>query len=47
MSNPDHKDHAAARKLFVKPELRVLDVKSTRTGPAPDPTELDPFLQMS
>ena len=35
------------RKPFVKPELRVLDVKQTQTGVAPDPNELNPFLQLS
>ena len=40
-------DNQAAKKTFVKPELRVLDVKGTETGMTPDPTEFDPFLNMS
>lgn len=35
------------RKTFVKPELRVLDVKGTETGPVPDPSEFPGILQMS
>ena len=35
------------RKTFVKPELRVLDVKGTETGPFPDPFEFPTILQAS
>ena len=36
-----------AKKAFVKPELHVLDVKGTATGPFPDPSEFPTILQMS
>lgn len=35
------------KKRFVKPELRVLDVKGTETGPTPDPSEFPGILNMS
>ncbi|WP_298469432.1 hypothetical protein [uncultured Erythrobacter sp.] len=35
------------KKRFVKPELRVLDVKGTKTGPFPDPSEFPGILNMS
>lgn len=37
----------SARKAFVKPELRVLDVKGTETGPVLDPSEFPGILQAS
>ena len=47
MSNKSDVRQAAARKTFIKPELRVLDVKGTETGPFPDPSEFPTILQMS
>ncbi len=38
---------SAGKKAFVKPELHVLDVKGTATGPFPDPSEFPTILQMS
>lgn len=36
-----------AKKPFVKPELHLLKVKGTGTGPFPDPSEFPTILQMS
>ena len=36
-----------ALKPFVKPELHVLDIAGTATGPFPDPSEFPMILQMS
>lgn len=38
---------ADARKPFVKPELHVLKITGTATGPFPDPSEFPMILQMS
>jgi len=38
---------SAGKKPFVKPELHVLDVKGTATGPSPDPSEFPMILNMS
>lgn len=38
---------ASTRKPFVKPELHVLKITGTATGPFPDPTEFPMILQMS
>ena len=35
------------KKPFVKPELVVLDVRGTQSGPFPDPNEFDFILQES
>lgn len=43
----DDSQSPAKRKVFIKPELRMLDVKGTKTGPAPDPTEFPGILQAS
>ena len=45
MHNKIEKNEKAAKKPFVKPELKILDIKDTQTGGAPDPNELNPFLQ--
>ncbi len=34
-------------KAFVKPDVHVLDVKGTETGPFPDPFEFPTILQAS
>jgi|GEM_PF-2158954 len=34
-------------KVFVKPDVHVLDVKGTETGPFPDPFEFPTILQAS
>lgn len=47
MSKSENSMHGSKRKPFVKPELRALDVKQTKTGGAPDPNEFNPFLQAS
>lgn len=36
-----------AKKAFVEPRLEVLEVKSTATGPTPDPTEFPGILEQS
>jgi len=36
-----------AKKAFVEPRLEVLEVKSTATGPTPDPSEFPGILQQS
>ncbi len=44
----ESKDRSSSeKKAFVKPELHVLDVKGTATGPFPDPSEFPGILQMS
>ena len=40
------KKETSAKRQFIKPELRNLDVKVTKTGPVPDPTEFPTILQM-
>ncbi|MFZ1741666.1 MAG: hypothetical protein WAT93_02365 [Pontixanthobacter sp.] len=45
MENEIEKQADGAQKPFVKPELKVLDVKHTQTGGSPDPNEFNPFLQ--
>lgn len=47
MSKLNDSDQVMARKPFVKPELQVLDIKETETGPFPDPFEFPMILQMS
>lgn len=47
MTNAVKSNETNVRKPFVKPELRVLDVKGTQGGVTNDPTEFDPFLMMS
>ncbi|QUL37816.1 hypothetical protein [Erythrobacter sp. JK5] len=47
MADRENVSAASGRKPFVKPELRVLDVKGTETGPFPDPSEFPTILQMS
>lgn len=34
-------------KVFVKPDVHVLDVRGTETGPFPDPFEFPTILQAS
>lgn len=40
-------NQTSTKRQFIKPELRKLDVKGTKTGPVPDPTEFPTILQMS
>lgn len=47
MSKFTDSEQTVARKRFVKPELQVLDIKGTETGPFPDPSEFPMILQMS
>ncbi len=47
VSKSESSMHGSKRKPFVKPELRALDVKQTKTGVSPDPNEENPFLQKS
>lgn len=39
MNNSDDQIETEAKRPFAKPELRVLDVKSTESGATPDPAE--------
>lgn len=47
MSGLESQGQQRIKKRFVKPELHVLDVKGTETGPFPDPSEFPMILQMS
>lgn len=41
------KTDKSTKRRFVKPDLRKLDVKGTRSGDVLDPSEFTPFLFMS
>ena len=43
----NHDIETKAKKPFVKPELHVLNITGTATGPFPDPSEFPMILQMS
>jgi hypothetical protein len=45
LKNNSDRTGGAEKKPFVKPELKALDVRGTKTGGAPDPNEFNPFLQ--
>lgn len=47
MNDETKQDESSAKTPFIKPELKSLEVKDTRTGPNPDPTEFPGILNMS
>ncbi len=47
MGNTVNSSENSGKRLFVNPELVVLDVRGTRTGGTADPNEFNPFLQES
>ncbi len=44
MNNSDDQIETESKRPFVKPELRILDTKSTKTGSSPDVTESPIFF---
>jgi hypothetical protein len=47
VNNDIENNENKGKKPFVKPELKILDIKDTQTGGTPDPNEFNPFLNKS